>query len=157
MSNRPCPASRTQGWLPSRFSTSSQQGSGRPEPSLSSYAERWDAPSPQEAPKRETRVKRGHLVAVVGLKGGVGRTTVSAALARAILEDPELLEDAVTPYDPYDAVSAEGDGYASVVSTDRSDLHPLFADGPPADPVHVAALTTVASVIMNLDGFLTKD
>lgn len=38
----------------------------------------------QEAPKREARVKRGHLVAVVGLKGGVGRTTLAVNMAVAL-------------------------------------------------------------------------
>jgi pilus assembly protein CpaE len=38
----------------------------------------------QEAPKREVRAKRGHLVAVVGLKGGVGRTTLAVNMAVAL-------------------------------------------------------------------------
>ena len=38
----------------------------------------------QETPKREARSKRGHLVAVVGLKGGVGRTTIAVNMAVAL-------------------------------------------------------------------------
>jgi pilus assembly protein CpaE len=50
----------------------------------------------QETPKREARTKRGHLVAVVGLKGGVGRTTlavnVAVALRQRVDGDVILLE-----------------------------------------------------------------
>ena len=38
----------------------------------------------QAAPVREVKVKRGRLAAVVGLKGGVGRTTVAVNLAVAL-------------------------------------------------------------------------
>lgn len=50
----------------------------------------------QEAPKRENRTKRGQLVAVVGLKGGVGRTTLAVnmavALRQRVDEDVILVE-----------------------------------------------------------------
>jgi pilus assembly protein CpaE len=38
----------------------------------------------QEAPKRDIKARRGHLVAVVGLKGGVGRTTLAVNMAVAL-------------------------------------------------------------------------
>jgi pilus assembly protein CpaE len=38
----------------------------------------------QEATQREVRTKRGRLVAVVGLKGGVGRTTLAVNIAVAL-------------------------------------------------------------------------
>jgi pilus assembly protein CpaE len=38
----------------------------------------------QEAPKRESHARRGHMVAVVGLKGGVGRTTLAVNMAVAL-------------------------------------------------------------------------
>ena len=71
-------------------------------------------------------------------------------------EDPALLEAAVEPYRPYDAPAEEADGYTASVTSAPLDEHPIFAEAPD-DPAHVAALTTVATVIMNLDGFLTKD
>lgn len=38
----------------------------------------------QEAPKRESHSRRGQIVAVVGLKGGVGRTTLAVNMAVAL-------------------------------------------------------------------------
>jgi pilus assembly protein CpaE len=43
----------------------------------------------QEAPKREVQTKRGQLVAVVGLKGGVGRTTLAVNMAVALRQRTE--------------------------------------------------------------------
>lgn len=43
----------------------------------------------QETPKRDTRAKRGQMVAVVGLKGGVGRTTLAVNVAVALRQRVE--------------------------------------------------------------------
>ncbi|HEX6068908.1 MAG TPA: DUF1553 domain-containing protein [Longimicrobiaceae bacterium] len=71
--------------------------------------------------------------------------------------DADLLRDAVAPYRPYDA-PADSSGYVSARPTTENAApeHEIFAL-PPEDSVGVAALTTVATVIMNLDGFLTRD
>ena len=71
--------------------------------------------------------------------------------------DGTLMHDAVTPYRPYDA-PADSSGYASARSDSEGAAveHEIFAL-PPDDTAGVAALTTVATVIMNLDGFLTRD
>jgi hypothetical protein len=82
------------------------------------------------------------------------------SVAASYRADPELMRDAVTPFRPYDGVPEEGDGYAAARSLGDGDEnapeHEIFAAAP-EDPVEVAALTTVATVILNLDGFLTKD
>jgi hypothetical protein len=82
---------------------------------------------------------------------------VHESAAASYRADADLLRDAVTPYRPYDA-PADSSGYVSARpgSDDAEPEHEIFAV-PPEDSVGVAALTTVATVIMNLDGFLTRD
>lgn len=79
-----------------------------------------------------------------------------ASVAASYREDPALLKDAVAPYRPYDGPAEDEDGYAAAAKVPDAPEHPVFAE-PPADSVRVAALTTVATVILNLDGFLTKN
>ena len=75
------------------------------------------------------------------------------SVATAYREDPTLRRAAVAPYRPYDP---DPETYDGPQSRPPAEEHPIFA-GAAADSLGVAALTTVATVILNLDGFLTRD
>ncbi|MBW3630648.1 MAG: PSD1 and planctomycete cytochrome C domain-containing protein [Gemmatimonadetes bacterium] len=65
---------------------------------------------------------------------------------------PELLDGAVEPYMPYDTAG----GYAAVPPHGLLGRAAAYARAP-AERVELAALTTVAGAILNLDEFLTKE
>jgi hypothetical protein len=74
--------------------------------------------------------------------------------------DPALRRVAVEPYRPDDTSPITNverlDPYGAAEAAPVRDAAGIFAETP-ADPVDVAALTTVATVILNLDAFLTKE
>ncbi len=72
---------------------------------------------------------------------------------------PALLRNALNPYIPYDTAGASpGTAYREKKGQRAPDSleTPAWAARPVPDPVRLAALTPVASAILNLDAFLTK-
>ncbi|HEX6926756.1 MAG TPA: DUF1553 domain-containing protein [Longimicrobiaceae bacterium] len=108
----------------------------------------------------EEQIRRGYRLALLRDPDAASLSELVDAYhdaAEAYRADRELLDSAVEPYRPYDKPPEDADGYVSAVAEgDESTEHPLFAE-PPSDSLHTAALTTVASVIMNLDAFLTRE
>jgi hypothetical protein len=80
-----------------------------------------------------------------------------SSVSAAYQEDPALIDEAVRHYSPYDESAEDaGPDYAPRPARPAAAPHAVFAELP-TDAAHVAALTTVATVILNLDGFLTKE
>ena len=100
----------------------------------------------------------------IGFRRALGREPDSATLARLralhqvaarhYRAHPELLDGAVQPYMPYDTTGI----YGAATAGPQPLLRPaaVFARAP-KDELEVAALTTVAGAILNLDEFLTKE
>ena len=82
--------------------------------------------------------------------------------------DPVRMRSALAPYMPYDTASASDDLLDNRTIERFGPMkagpyvpppppHPAFTKPMPADSAEVAALTTVAGIILNMDSFLTRE
>lgn len=86
-------------------------------------------------------------------------TDLHDSVAEDYRADPALLWDAVAPYRPYDDAipAASADPVRDTDQERRGDDDVALDSDAPAGPLDLAALTTVATAILNLDAFLTKE